>query len=252
MKLAAPTRRRSTDHPAPRRARVPVGTRGARNRAALWFATGLTALLAGCAGSVSPPARLYQLRAEPPSSPAATPVAGNAVWQLGRVDVPGYLDRDTLLMPTGQAGLRPLSGNRWAEPLSDALPRLLRQDLARLMGADKVWGQPLPPGVRITQQLQVEIQRLDASPLGDAVVLQARWTLVDPLGKTNPRVDQAELRASLAGGVPAPTGSASAATADPDRLVAAHREVMWLLAQRIAVGAAGAAPADSTGSAPTR
>jgi len=190
------------------------------------------ALVAGCAGSVSPPARLYQLRADPPGS--AQPVAAtNVVWQLGRVQLPAYTDRDTLVTSTGTAGLQALTGHRWAEPLRDAVPRLLRQDLARLLGPDKVWGQPLPPGVQITQQLLVEIQRLDAGANGDAVVLQARWTLVDPLGKLPPTVTEAELRAALG----TPPGATGAAAVDPERLVAAHREVLWQLAQRIAAGA---------------
>lgn len=198
----------------------------------------LAALIAGCSGSVSPPARLYQLRAEPPGGAASVKPPANVtvVWQLGRVQLPAYLDRDTLVTATGQSGLQALSGHRWAEPLRDAVPRLLRQDLARLLGPDKIWGQPLPPGVQITQQLQVEVQRLDASATGDAVVLQARWTLVDPLGKLPARVAEAEFQAPI--GTPvAPAGAASGPTTDPERLVNAHREVLWQLAQRIAAGA---------------
>lgn len=181
------------------------------------------AWLAGCAGG-SPPARLYQLRAEAPE--AAAPVAAtSAVLQMGPVQVPAYLDQDTLLVPTGQAGLQQLIGHRWAEPLRDAVPRLLQQDLARLLGADKVWGRPLPAGVRPTLQLRVELQRLDADPGGAAVGLQARWTLTDPAGTAPARVQEARLSA--------PTGGTS-----PDALVAAHRRALWMLAQRIAASVA--------------
>ncbi|HSI57386.1 MAG TPA: PqiC family protein [Ideonella sp.] len=226
----------------PRRLTLPPSLNAAPSPAsaarALLGAAALAALLAGCAGSVSPPAHLYQLRADPPASLAAgAPAAGNVVWQLGRVQLPAYLDRDTLLVPTGQAGLQPLSGHRWAEPLRDAVPRLLRQDLARLLGPDKVWGQPLPPGVQLTGQLLVELQRLDASAAGDAVVLQARWTLVDPAGKAAPVVTEAELRAAIVRDPGPASGVAGAGTPAPERLVNAHREVLWQLAQRIAASA---------------
>lgn len=186
---------------------------------------GGAALLAGCAGG-SPPARLYQLRAETPQAVPA-PAATSAVLQIGRVQVPAYLDQDTLLMPTGQAGLQQLTGHRWAEPLRDAVPRLLQQDLSRLLGSDKVWGRPTPAGVQPTLQLQVEIQRLDADPGGSAVGLQARWTLNDPAGKQPPRVQEVRLSA--------PSGAST-----PDAMVAAHRQALWLLAQRIAASVAGA------------
>ena len=154
------------------------------------------------------------------------PVAStSAVLQVGRVQLPAYLDQDTLLMPTGQAGLQQLIGHRWAEPLRDAVPRLLQQDLARLLGPDKVWGRPTPAGVQPTLQLQVELQRLDADPGGASVGLQARWTLSDPAGKLPARVQEVAL-------------SAPATATTPDALVAAHRRVLWLLAQRIAASVA--------------
>lgn len=184
---------------------------------------GGAALLAGCAGG-SPPARLYQLRAEAPET-APSAASGTAVLQVGRVQVPAYLDQDTLLMPTGQAGLQQLIGHRWAEPLRDAVPRLLQQDLATLLGADKVWGRPTPAGVQPTLQLQVEIQRLDADPGGNSVGLQARWTLNDPAGRLPPRVQEARFNTPASG-------------TSPDAVVAAHRLALWRLAQRIAASVA--------------
>ena len=57
--------------------------------------------------------------------------------------LPEVLERDALLMPQGQAGLEALQGHRWAEPLRDAVPRLLRQDLATLLGEARVWSAPI-------------------------------------------------------------------------------------------------------------
>lgn len=176
------------------------------------------ALLCACASS--PPITWYQLRAEPPGV-APTQRAETAVWQILAVQLPSYLDREAVLQPGGRAALTALPAARWAEPLRDAVPRLLLADLARLRGSASVYAGALPPGVSAARQLRVEVQRLDAEAGGQAVVLSARWWLQDPLGREAPSVRELSLRAASA------SGSA-------DDLVAAHRELLWRLAQAIA------------------
>jgi len=177
-------------------------------------------LLSAC--SSSPPVQLYQLRADPPGAraPAAAAAAASERWSLGAVQLPDYLDRDALLRPTGQAGLTALTGHRWAEPLRDAVPRLLQQDLARLRGAEQVWRAPLPPGVVVDRQLRVEIQQLEARADGLGVVLAARWMLIDPSGKSPAQVFDGRIE------VPS-------AESTPDALVSAHRAALWQLAQEM-------------------
>jgi len=180
----------------------------------------LCALALGACGS-SPPVQLYQLRADPPGPLAAVPQAASPTWALGPVLLPEYLDRDAIVRSSGQATLNTNPGERWAESLRDAVPRLLQQDLARLRGNDAVWRLPLPPGMTAERHLRVEIQRLDADSAGRVVVLQARWTLIDPSGASKPVV--AERRIDVA-----------ASGADTDALVSAHRTALWQLAQAIA------------------
>jgi uncharacterized protein len=79
----------------------------------------------------------------------------------------------------------------------------------------------LPPGLLVTRQLRVDVLQLLANSERNAVTLQARWTLSDPSGRTAPRVEVSSLNASSSG-------------ADPDALVAAHRLVLWKLAEQIA------------------
>ena len=176
-------------------------------------------LLAACA-SPSPPPALYQLRGAPPVP--VQPVPGTQVLQLLQpVALPEALQRDSLLLPQGQAGLQALPGHRWAEPLADAVPRLLRQDLAALLGESRVWAAPLPAGVAITRQCRVEILSLLATPDRAAVVLQARWTLSDPTGRTVPVVTTTQISAPTSG-------------PDVDALVTAHRVALWRLAEQVA------------------
>lgn len=175
-------------------------------------------LMAGCAAS--PPVQLYRLRSEPPL-PAPAPAPTSEIWQLLLpVRLPDYLDRDAILLPQGDTGLLALSGHRWAESLRDAVPRVLRQDLAALLGEGRVWSSPLPAGVSATHQLRVEILGFEALADRAGVRLQARWTLVDPQGRMPPRADAATLRVATEG-------------ASIDRLVAAHRLALWRLAERI-------------------
>jgi hypothetical protein len=188
-------------------------------------AAALSALLLGLAAcGSSPPVQLYQLRAEPPGLPdtavVSAPSAVSPPWALGRVRLPDYLDRDAILRPQGQAGLSMLKDQQWAEPLRDAVPRLLLQDLARLRGAKAIWHLPLPAGVTVTRELQIDVEQFEAKADGSAVTLAARWLLIDPTGKTPAQVFHSRIVAPSA----EPT---------PDALVSAHRAALWALAQDI-------------------
>ncbi len=179
----------------------------------------LFAMLVGC--GTSPPVQLYQLRADPAALGPLPAATVSPTWALGPVVLPDYLDRDAIVRTSGQASLVSNPGERWAESLRDAVPRLLQQDLARLRGSDSVWRMPMPPGVMAERQLRVEIQRLDADSAGRSVVLQARWTLIDPSGASKPVVAERRIEVSVA-------------AADTDSLVSAHRTALWQLAQAIA------------------
>ena len=187
-------------------------------------ALSLAGLLAACASPAPPPA-LYQLRGAPPGPvqavPAPVPGPGPVLQLLLPVALPEAVQRESLLLPLGQAGLQALAGHRWAEPLADAVTRLLRQDLAALLGEARVWAAPLPAGVVITRQCRVEILNLLATPDRSAVVLQARWTLSDPTGRSAPVVQTTQISVPSAG-------------PDVDALVSAHRLALWRLAEQVA------------------
>jgi uncharacterized protein len=173
-------------------------------------------LLAGCAAS--PPVRLYQLRATPATAQAGA-LAG--VISLGPVLLPDYLDRSTLVQREGAAGLKALDGHRWAEPLADATARVLRENLAARLGEAQVWTPPLPAGLRATRSLRVELQRFEADEGGATLLVAARWTWLDPLGKAAPQVLARDWR------LPIPQSG-------PDGLAAAHSQALDALAAALA------------------
>ena len=197
-------------------------------------------LVAGCASPL-PPVLWLRLPAQVPGVAAAAPrlAATSPGWQLmAPVLLPGHLDRDALLVPRGSAGLQPVDGARWAEPLRDAVPRLLRQDLAQALGAP-LWAAPLPPGVRPARQLRLEILALDVAADRRSVLLQARWSLADPTGACPPQLGEASF-STPANGVNVDPENVDAAAADggtsavANALAMTHRRALWQLAQRIA------------------
>ena len=184
--------------------------------------------LAAC-GTPAPPPQLYQLRSAAPQSVAPAPGASIAVaesWQLAPLRLPEYLDRDAIVVPTGQSGLQPLQNHRWAEPLRDAVPRVLRQDLGALRGEGSIWAAPLPAGAVVARLLRVEVLAFEATADRAAVRLDAQWSLVDAAGAAPPQIGSARIEVPSVG-------------SEPDALVAAHRLALWRLAERIA-GRSGA------------
>ncbi len=178
----------------------------------------LVALSTAC-GTPPPPPQLYQLRSAPPMAVQAQATAPT-VQLLWPVAVPELLERDAIVVAQGQAGVQALSGHRWAEPLRDAVPRLLRQDLTLLLGDGRVWVAPLPAGVVVQRQLRVEVLALQADASRSNLQLQARWTLSDPTGRTPAATRVESLSVAVAGG-------------DIDAVVVAHRLALWRLAERL-------------------
>lgn len=202
-----------------------------RVRTARRAAAGLLVLALAACGSRLPDPQLYRLDASVPAGAgpqAAVPPAAAGDWQLLLpVALPDYLDHDGLLLPQGPAQVQRLSRHRWAEPLAEAVPRLLRHDLGRLVGAARLWTSPVPAGVVVRHQVRVELLAFEAAPDQRSVRLAARLVWVDPGTAGAARTQALELQVpNEAGGI--------------DGLVAAHRLALWRLAERIvALGRGG-------------
>lgn len=181
--------------------------------------------LAGCASRAAPARRLYGLTGAPPLPADARPGQDGRAWVLSpQVALPELLDREEMLVADGRAGLRPWPEARWAEPLRDALPRVLADDLRRLR-------QPYPvtlatPLNRDLESLRlvVQVDEWLARPSGAGLTLQlrARWhftPLQAPPDTALPPAGSAELSLPCA--------------ADADALAAGYRQSVLLLAARI-------------------
>lgn len=179
--------------------------------------------LAAC--GTTPPLRWHRLPLEAATAPSSTPAPlADTRWELVReVVLPEYLQRETMFVSTGGGRLQALPQDRWAEPLQDAVPRLLLHDLALLRGAERVWPAPAPPDVQVQQRLRVQLLALEAEPARGRLVLQARCTWQPLHGGGASRVQTIAVQVPLAD-----TTAAS--------LVQAHRAALHELAMRIAAG----------------
>ena len=200
-----------------------------RRSLAIALACSAGALFVGCSAT-SPPLRLYRMQLAPPAGSVppltrerAAGAGAPSNWQLADpVVLPAYLDRDALLVPTGPNRLEPLDSDRWAEPLRDAVPRLLRLDLAARLGAAHVWSSPPPAGVVITRRIRVELLAFDITADRRGVRLAARWSMVDPAHpEAPPEVEATDFTTASSG-------------SDLGSLVTAHRAALARLAEGIA------------------
>ena len=138
------------------------------------------ALLAGCVGVARQKTEFYLLEALADPAPISK-LQGDAWLGLGPVTLARYLDRPQMVTRSGPGRVRLAELHQWAEPLQENIAQVLRDNLARLLGSERLVALPgrgLPP---LGWQLEVDILRLDAGP-GPEAWLEARWRLLDADG----------------------------------------------------------------------
>ncbi|MEO6281029.1 ABC-type transport auxiliary lipoprotein family protein [Roseateles sp.] len=186
------------------------------------------AALTGCATRDTPPRRLFALTGTPPLPADAKPGQDGRAWALSpQIALPELLDREEILVAEGSAGLRPWPEARWAEPLREALPRLLAEDLSRLRQPYPVTLGAAPNDGAESLRLIVQVDEWLARPDGGglALTLRARWRW-------------APLHASAGTALPA-AGVANLTlpcASQADALADAYRRSVMTLAARIVAG----------------
>ena len=173
--------------------------------------------LAGCGSS--PPSKFYVLTADPVPQRAGA-VATNTV-ALGRVTLPGALDRPQIARRRGANEIVFSEEERWAGPLDDMMRRVLADDLAARLPAGVMLVESSakpPPGATIA----LDVSRFDADEAG-TVTLVARWEAIGRNG--------AALGAPRESTIVEPGSGKDAAA-----VVAAMSRAVAALAARIATG----------------
>jgi hypothetical protein len=141
--------------------------------------------VAGCPSFSPEPdrTRYFALTSEVRADGAAkNPGLGDLWLGIGPVRIPGYLDREELVVRVAQNRFDVAQNDRWIEPLEESLSRILAQNLYALLGSERIVRYPWPNSRRITHQIEVEIFRFEPNSEGEAQ-LSARWAVLETAGK---------------------------------------------------------------------
>ncbi|MGH0029896.1 MAG: PqiC family protein [Myxococcota bacterium] len=123
-------------------------------------------------GGPTPPSRFYVLA---PLEPAPETTDGPGLG-MGPTRLAKYLDRPQMVTRRGANALELAEFDRWGEPLSEAVPRVVLSNLGALLGSDRLQLHPWRDPRGVDLELQLDVYRFDG-PRGGPVELVARWQL---------------------------------------------------------------------------
>lgn len=135
--------------------------------------------LAGCGSS--PTVHYYAL--DSIGGGIAENSAGAPIVAVGAFRMPEYLNRSQMVSRGPGAEILVDDFNRWAEPLDDAIHRVLASNLDLLLESAVVVAYPSSAALKPDYRLTGRFARFHAGPDGD-VILEVQWGLVDSNGNT--------------------------------------------------------------------
>ena len=129
--------------------------------------------VAGC-GSTRP-SNFYQL-----DEPAAIRLSGlerGIAVGVGPVNLPPYLDRPQIVVRGTGHKLELSEFNRWSEPLTDSILRVIVVSLSNKLESTRIYQIPRRnKTIPLEFRIEIDIARFDGMLGGDALLV-ARWTL---------------------------------------------------------------------------
>jgi uncharacterized protein len=143
--------------------------------------------LAGC-GAFSPrpdPSRFFTLSALPQvaqASPKNSTGSEKMFLGIGPVKFPGYLDRQEIVVRSGQNRFEVSEIDLWAEPLQENFSRVLSENLALLLNTDLIIIYPWSPANRPRYYVEIEVLRFEANRERDGQLF-VRWSVLDGADK---------------------------------------------------------------------
>ncbi len=132
----------------------------------------LSLSIAGC--GTSAPVRYYGL--VPVETETRFPVTEQFVISVGPVRIAEYLNRYQIVTRSEDVSMKLGDYDRWTEPLAKAFQRTLTDNLATLLGSDRVLEFPAQSALDSGYQLPAQVTRFDTDSTG-AAVLEVQWTL---------------------------------------------------------------------------
>lgn len=129
--------------------------------------------LSGC--SRSPRVTFYTLEPAAPVEARSATAADPAI-AVGPVTLPEVVDRPQLVVRVAANRVEILESQRWAEPLKSEIPRLVAENLGRLLGSSRVASYLQHAGGDADYRILLDIRRFEAAP-GESVTIEAAWSL---------------------------------------------------------------------------
>jgi hypothetical protein len=139
---------------------------------------GLISACVNLGPSTSPATRFYLLESrinESMQTDAASVLKDVAVG-IRPVRIPAYLDRLQLVIRLNDNELRMDEFNQWAEPLSDSIFRVIKENLHTLTGSNQLYSSIKRQSTKIDLLLSIQIIRFEADAAGK-VTLSANWQI---------------------------------------------------------------------------
>jgi uncharacterized protein len=132
-----------------------------------------------------------------PNVAASAASSSAAAVVVGPVTLPELVDRPQLVVRVAPNRVAILESERWAEPLRSQIPRVIAEDLGRLLGSSRVASYLQRAGTESGSRVLLDIERFEASP-GEAVSVEAVWSLRRAAGGT-PLIGRSRVREAAAG-----------------------------------------------------
>lgn len=184
---------------------------------------------ASCLGPRADPSTFFVLSATvAPAAEEPMPVT----LGLGPVTLPGYLARSEIATRMSDNQLSYAETARWAEPLTDNVIRSLRENLARLLGPERVVLHPWYPSEGVDYEIEIDIARLESDTALRSATLIATWRVNRVDGTEHSELGQSRITEDIT-------------AAGTEGAVAALSRAVARLSEDVATGVRRAAQASS-------
>ena len=135
--------------------------------------------LGGCGavvGKPSPRTHFYTLSVEDAAKTETAAAAPVMHVSVSRVAIPGAVDRPQIVARVASNEVEIFDFHRWAEPLQEAIPRVIAGNLARELGARYLVAAGTVPGLLPDVRVALDVQRFEAA-IGASVTVDALWSV---------------------------------------------------------------------------
>ncbi|HLK84916.1 MAG TPA: PqiC family protein [Candidatus Binataceae bacterium] len=146
---------------------------------------GMCVLAAGCSVLAPRPDRSRFYILTPASDGAAAPALAAAASPsaqltlgVGPVSLPDYLRRLPVVTRIEPNRIEIAEEKRWAEPLDKSFTRVLCENLATMLGTERIERYPWPLATKLDYRIEVDVERFETTSDGQTQLV-ASWIIRD-------------------------------------------------------------------------